>query len=229
MPPSAPPHANCARSTMAIRPLAYDHRGRALRRQSGANSTTNPVAFYDDSSAFPRIFYDPNSVAAYDGNSTANTVLRQHAVVEHPAGSRRLSRRRCFCLHGQRAARHPEGLYISGLHSHGLFARVPTHRRPSGARLAADLLARLWSDGNLTRWTMDRISGCSELLPSFLTSMAWSHRWTGTATVLLPSRPASRSASRRIIYFGAAFPRPIRSRAYASPTVRRKARCRPAG
>ena len=58
---------------MAIRPLAYDHRGRALRRQSGANSTTNPVAFYDDSSAFPRIFYDPNSVAAYDGNSTANS------------------------------------------------------------------------------------------------------------------------------------------------------------
>ena len=42
---------------------------------------------------------------------------------------------------------------------HGLRACVPTHRRNSGARLATDLLARLWTDGNLTRGAINRVSG----------------------------------------------------------------------
>jgi hypothetical protein len=38
-------------------------------------------------------------------------------------------------------------------------AVVPMHRRLPGARLAADPLAKLWSDETFTRWTMNRISG----------------------------------------------------------------------
>jgi hypothetical protein len=93
-------------------------------------------------------------------------VLREHAVIEHPVGWRRLASRG----DGSAAFAATEPLGIQEDFVFGAAFPRPTRSRVyasplgylTGARLAADLLATLWSGGTFTRWTMNRISGATE-------------------------------------------------------------------
>jgi hypothetical protein len=55
------------------------------------------------------------------------------------------------------------------------YLRIDIVVAADAARLATDLLARLWSDGTLTRWTTLPNFLAIAFCLSFRTSIAWSH------------------------------------------------------